>query len=75
MERGDDSSYHSNMFNLEESGQVQHPNVNSNSADSKSGESLDKIYRAKNFKKQNEVIPGLNGNSMDQINKVYTSHD
>jgi hypothetical protein len=33
--------------------------------DSKSNESLDKMFRAKNFKLGKEVIPGLNGNSMD----------
>jgi len=40
-----------------------------------SGESLDKIYKAKNFKKQS-VIPGLNdSNSMDFNKKGYPSQD
>ena len=45
LERGDES-YHSNMFNLEEN--VKNVGADLGSGDSRSGESLDKIYKIRN---------------------------
>ena len=72
LERGDDSSYHSNMFAPDgealpagQGGTLKSGDINS--FDSKSGESLDKVFKPKNFDKRN--AQGMSNSDQDFQNK------